>query len=122
MTPDRAPDATRATRAPATVVAWRTARAATRSGAVWGAVFAVSVASAAVSYSTLYTSPSSHRALAAAYGTNHATSALFGPAPGLDTVAGFTAFKVGMSLVLLGAVWGLLTGTRLLRGEEDQGR
>ena len=27
-----------------------------------------------------------------------------------------------MSLMILGAVWGLLTGTRLLRGEEDQGR
>ena len=59
---------------------------------------------------------------AAAYGANHATSALFGPAPGLDTVAGFTAFKVSMSLMVLGGVWGLLTATRLLRGEEDAGR
>jgi len=37
-------------------------------------------------------------------------------------VAGFTAFKIGMTLMLLGAVWGLLTSTRLLRGEEDAGR
>ena len=119
---DRPGAATRPTRSPATVVAWRTLRAAARSGTVWGVVFAVAVASSAVSYASLYTSPASRRALAAAYGTNHATSALFGPAPHLDTVAGFTAFKVGMSLMLLGAVWGLLTGTRLLRGEEDQGR
>ncbi len=112
----------RAQRSPGTVVAGRSARAAARSGAVWGAVFAVSVVSSAVSYTSLYTSAASRRALAAAYGSNHATSALFGPAPKLDTVAGFTAFKVGMTLMILGAVWGLLTGTRLLRGEEDQGR
>ena len=37
-------------------------------------------------------------------------------------MAGFTAFKIGMTLILLGAVWGLLTSTRLLRGEEDAGR
>ena len=37
-------------------------------------------------------------------------------------MAGFTVFKVGMTLMVLGAVWGLLTGTRLLRGEEDAGR
>ncbi len=109
-------------RSPGTVVAGLTARAASRSGAVWGAVFAVAVASSALSYSTLYTSRSQREALAAAYGSNLATSALFGPAPRLQTVAGFTAFKVSMSLMILGAVWGLLTGTRLLRGEEDQGR
>jgi len=37
-------------------------------------------------------------------------------------VAGFTVFKISMTLMLLGAVWGLLTSTRLLRGEEDNGR
>ena len=48
--------------------------------------------------------------------------ALFGPAPQLQTVAGFTVFKISMTLIILGAVWGLLTSTRLLRGEEDSGR
>ena len=60
--------------------------------------------------------------MAAAYGSNKATSALFGPAPRLQTVAGFTVFKISMTLMILGAVWGLLTSTRLLRGEEDNGR
>ena len=49
-------------------------------------------------------------------------SALFGPAPQLQTVSGFTVFKISMTLMILGAVWGLLTSTRLLRGEEDSGR
>ena len=49
-------------------------------------------------------------------------SALFGPAPQLQTVSGFTVFKISMTLMVLGAVWGLLASTRLLRGEEDAGR
>ena len=57
-----------------------------------------------------------------AFGSNHATAALFGPAPDLQTVAGFTVFKSLMTVMVLGALWGLLTSTRLLRGEEDAGR
>ncbi len=105
-----------------TVVARVTARKAVRSGAVWGYVFGALIASSAVSYSRLYQTQAARDALAAAYGANKATSALFGPAPALQTVAGFTAFKISMTLMLLGAVWGLLTSTRLLRGEEDDGR
>ena len=89
---------------------------------VWGYVFGALIASSAVSYTRIYQTQAARDALAAAYGANKATSALFGPAPQLQTVAGFTAFKIGMTLMLLGAVWGLLTSTRLLRGEEDGGR
>ena len=60
--------------------------------------------------------------LAAAFGNNTSTLALFGPAPRLQTVGGFTVFKVSMTLTIIGAVWGLLTSSRLLRGEEDAGR
>ena len=40
----------------------------------------------------------------------------------IQTVAGYTVWKSFMFLIIVGAVWGLLTGTRLLRGEEDAGR
>ena len=109
-------------RSEATVITRLTARKATRSGAVWGYVFGALIASSAVSYARIYQTQAARDALAAAYGANKATSALFGPGPGLQTAAGFTAFKIGMTLMLLGAVWGLLTSTRLLRGEEDAGR
>jgi ABC-2 type transport system permease protein len=115
--------ATSGTSRPArTVVASLTARTAVRSGAVWGYVFGALIASSAVSYTRIYKTQAARDALAAAYGANKATSALFGPAPQLQTVAGFTAFKISMTLMLVGAVWGLLTSTRLLRGEEDGGR
>jgi ABC-2 type transport system permease protein len=89
---------------------------------LWGAVFGGFAAVSALTYVTAYpTSPARER-LQAAFGANTAMSALFGPAHRLQTVAGFTAFKTEMTLMVLGAVWGILTATRLLRGEEDAGR
>jgi hypothetical protein len=37
-------------------------------------------------------------------------------------VAGYTVWKSFMFLIVVGSAWGLLTGTKLLRGEEDAGR
>ena len=120
--PAPAPTRVRSAGSPSTVVALVTARKAVRSGAIWGYIFGVLVTSSAITYPRIYKTQAARDALAATYGANKATSALFGPAPQLQTVAGFTAFKISMTLILLGAVWGLLTSTRLLRGEEDNGR
>ena len=109
-------------RSPVTVVARLTARKAVRSGVLWGYVFGAFVASSALSYSSIYATQAERDHLAAAFGSNHATIALFGPAPQLQTVGGFTVFKTFLTLTIIGAVWGLLTSTRLLRGEEDAGR
>jgi ABC-2 type transport system permease protein len=112
----------RAERSTGTVVARLTARNAVRSGALWGSIFGVFVASSALSYTTIYKTQAERHHLAAAFASDKASSALFGPAPQLQTVAGFTVFKTSMTLMILGAVWALLTSTRLLRGEEDTGR
>ncbi len=109
-------------RSPRTVVASLTARRAVRSGVLWGCLFGVSIASSAISYTTIYKTQAQRAALVVAYGSNKATSLLFGPSPDLGSVAGFTAFKISMTLMILGAVWGLLFSTRMLRGEEDSGR
>jgi ABC-2 type transport system permease protein len=114
--------ALRVVRGSGTVVAAQTARRAIRSGVLWGYIFGITIASSALTYPRLYKTASDRDQLAATYGANKAVSALFGPAPHLNTVAGFTAFKVSMTLMILGSVWGILTGTRLLRGEEDAGR
>lgn len=103
-------------------IAWHTARRAVRSGVAWGYVFGVVVASSALTYTRIYKTPADRAHLASAFGANNASAALFGPGRALDTVRGFTAFKVSMTLMIVGAVWGLLTSTRLLRGEEDAGR
>ena len=112
----------RAGGSPATVVAALSARQAVRSAVLWGYVFGIAIASSEVSYVRIYKTAAQRQALAATYGTSKAMAALFGPAPHLQTVSGFTAFKISMTLMILGAVWGLLTSTRLLRAEEDSGR
>jgi len=112
----------RANRSAGTVVARITARKAARSGVLWGYIFGIFVASSALSYASIYKTQTQRRHLEAAFGSNNATSALFGPATRLQTVAGFTVFKTSLTLMILGAVWGLLTSTRLLRAEEDAGR
>jgi len=112
----------RTNRSSRVVVARLTARKAVRSGVLWGYVFGILVASSAFSYVSIYKTPGERDHLEVAFGSNNATSALFGPASQLQTVSGFTVFKTSMTLMILGAVWGLLTSTRLLRGEEDSGR
>ncbi len=123
MRPEPALDPTaRVGRAPGSVIAVLTAHKAIRSGVLWGFIFGTFVASSAFSYVSIYRTQAQRDRLETAFGSNNATSALFGPAPQLQTVAGFTVFKVSMTLIILGAVWGLLTSTRLLRGEEECGR
>ena len=109
-------------RGPRTVILSRTTRASARSAALWGLVFGIMVASSAISYAKIYDTAAKRAQLALLFGANHATSALFGPGNRLDTVAGFTAYKVSMTLWITGAIWGLLLATRLLRGEEEAGR
>lgn len=107
---------------PDLVVAARTGRKATRSGVGWGYVFGLVVAASALGYGTAYRTAAERSRVATLFGQNAGMAAIIGPAHQLQTVAGFTAWKVSMTTWLVGAVWGLLLSTRLLRGEEDAGR
>lgn len=123
MQADLAPHAAdRAGRSPGTVVARLTARKAMRSGVLWGYVFGLYVASSALGYAASYKSVAQRDQLAETFGSSAGINALIGPAHQIQTVAGFTAWRSLGVLSIVGAVWGLLAGTRLLRGEEDAGR
>ncbi len=104
------------------VVAIATARRAVRSAALWGLVFGGYVAYAALQFSATYPTAASQVKVAAELGGNPGLVALFGQGQRLGTVAGFTSWRVMGVLTLLGGVWGILTATRLTRGEEDAGR
>ena len=73
-------------------------------------------------YASTFPTASSRAQLALAFEGNTAWEALFGTIRRMDTVAGYTAYKSWMFAMILGAIWGLLVATRLLRGEEDAGR
>lgn len=104
------------------VVFDRFARTTTRAGTIWGAVFAVYIVASVEGFISTYPTAKSRTGLAQSLGSNAGLQALFGVPRHIDTVAGFTAWRTLAVLVIVGAVWGILTSTRLLRGEEDAGR
>ncbi len=119
--PRRRRDADPAGRAPTAVARW-TARRAARPGALWGYVFGAVAAASAYQYPRTFPTVESRLRVAASLRGNAGFAALFGPIRHLETVAGYTAYKSMMTLMLLGSIWGLLIATRLTRGEEDAGR
>ncbi|HXJ63829.1 MAG TPA: hypothetical protein VNN79_08755 [Actinomycetota bacterium] len=104
------------------VVARATARRAARPGVLWGYVFGATIAASAYQYPRTFPTHESRIRLALSLKGNAGFDALFGTIHGIDTVAGYTAYKSLMTLMILGAIWGLLIATRLTRGEEDAGR
>jgi polyether ionophore transport system permease protein len=85
-------------------------------------VFGGTIAASASSYASLFPTAASRAAVARSFQGNTAWAALFGPLRRLDTVAGYTVYKSGMTVIVLGAIWGLFIATRVTRGEEDAGR
>jgi ABC-2 type transport system permease protein len=117
-----APRVARVGRYPTLVVASWTARRAVRTGALWGYVFGIVVATSSYGYASTYTTTAQRERLVTLFGSNTGLAAINGVGRELQTVAGYTVWKSAMFLYIVGAVWGLLTATKLTRGEEDAGR
>ena len=105
-----------------TVVATTTASRAIRSAVLWGALFGLLIANEALTYHSTFPTAASRKEFAQGFGSNTGLSAVIGPGRHLDTIGGVVAWRVFGLMIIVGAVWGLLTSTRLLRGEEDTGR
>jgi len=103
-------------------VAVTTARRAAKQGALWGLLFGVMIAATEATYTTTFPTAASRARLALSVQGNAGFEAVFGPIRRMDTVAGYTAYKVGITLIILAAIWGLVIATRVVRGEEDAGR
>ena len=125
---DRHADRAAATRArprgpyPGTVLAGKVARHAARSGALWGLIFGLFIFLQTHAYTSTYRTQASRDQLARSYGSNMAMNALLGSERAVNTVAGFASWRFVGILSVLGSIWGLLTATRLMRGEEEAGR
>ena len=75
----------------------------------------------AVQYRTTFEGALDRSALRALV-ENPAIRIIFGPPVALDDAGGFTVWRTGTPLLILGSVWILLAATRITRGEEDAGR
>lgn len=109
-------------RYPGVVMAFQIGRKAARSGALWGLIFAFFVVAQTLAYTSAYKTQAARDQLTKAFGTNIGLKALIGPARAINTVAGFASWRVLGILSVIGAIWGLLTATRLMRGDEEAGR
>jgi ABC-2 type transport system permease protein len=112
----------RVARFPGLVPVTRVARQTIRGAAIWGAVFGLMTWSIVTEFAKQYPTAADRARLVESMGADAGSQAIFGPAHHLDTVAGYEAYHVIAIAGVIGAVWGLLAGTRLLRGEEDVGR
>jgi ABC-2 type transport system permease protein len=72
----------------------------------------------AASYSTLQ----ARAGFAAALASNPAVGILYGESRQLDTTAGYMVYRTLPFLGFIGALWALAAVTRLLRGQEEDGR
>ena len=82
----------------------------------WGIGMGLVMISPMASVGTLLTSPQARQqlvSLAASFAWNADVVAV-------DTIGGYATFKIGIFIFLI-AVWPLLAGSRMLRGEEDRG-
>ncbi|HET7047844.1 MAG TPA: hypothetical protein VFI54_06190 [Solirubrobacteraceae bacterium] len=75
-----------------------------------------------ISYRHTYPTVSDRLSFAHAFGANKAVVLFYGKAYDLLTVGGYSAWRVGGTLSLFAAVFGLLAAVRAMRAEEDSGR
>jgi ABC-2 type transport system permease protein len=99
--------------------AFRDARVRTISFAY---LFAVIAYIQPVGYRDAYPTLSSRLAFARSFADNKAIRLFYGVSHDLLTVSGYTAWRVGGTLAIFAAVFGLLAAVRALRTEEDTGR
>jgi ABC-2 type transport system permease protein len=93
-----------------------------RSAIVWGAIVLVLWASTAQGYQNLYPDAARRLKFAASIGSNNGFAALLGVPRHLETTGGFLSWRIGVVVAVMLSLWGMLTATKLLRGEEDAGR
>src|SRR5215475_715479 len=103
-------------------VARATARDARVRTIAFAYLFAVVAFIQPISYRHTYPTLADRLSFAHAFGANKAVVLFYGKAYDLLTVGGYSAWRVGGTLALFAAVFGLLAAVRAMRAEEDTGR
>ena len=86
---------------------------------LWGAVFGLFVIATVSAFVQGFPTQKERVQLASSL---QSFAILLGPPRNAETVAGFVTWRVTTAVTIIGAIWGLLTSTSRLRGEEDDGR
>jgi ABC-2 type transport system permease protein len=107
---------------PARALARRTFRDARVRTVSFASLLAVIAFVQPVAYRHAYPTLASRLAFAHSFADNKAIRLFYGVPHDLLTVGGYTAWRVGGTLAIFAAVFGLLAAVRALRAEEDTGR
>lgn len=76
----------------------------------------------AIGFNAAYETEAAREQLAQSLGSNAGLMILLGKPVHIDTVTGFTDWRVLGTVTLIGSVWAFMRATKLFRGEEDAGR
>jgi ABC-2 type transport system permease protein len=88
----------------------------------FAALFAFAALLQATAYRKGYPTLADRRELARSIGDTRAVRLLYGEPHDLLSVGGYVSWRVGGSLAIFAAVWGLLGAVRAMRAEEEAGR
>jgi ABC-2 type transport system permease protein len=112
----------RAARGPASAVAARAFRGARLLTVTFAYLFAAFSFVQPVGYRRAYPALPARLAFARGFGGNTGLRLFYGEPYDLLTVAGYSAWRVGGTLAIAAAAFGMLAAVQALRGEEDAGR
>jgi len=107
---------------PRWVIAWFIARRTIGGAILWGGLFGFVTFTSAYGFITAFTTPQARDGVVVTFGSNVGLKALLGLPHALNTIAGFTEWRALGIVMLIGAVWGMMLSTKLLRGDEEDGR
>ncbi len=105
----------------ATLLRFQVRRLAFGAGS-WGILSLVLLWATSSLYQRAYPDEEGRALLALSLGSNKALVAMLGTPRRLETVSGFVTWRSSLGLVIVIGIWGLLAGTRILRGDEESGR
>ena len=88
---------------------------------IWGGGLALVAVALAQSYNSLFTGPDRARLIADYQKTVEAFSTLTGKATNLDTFGGFISYQIARVVILVVPLFSFLTGSAIIRGEEEKG-
>jgi ABC-2 type transport system permease protein len=108
--------------ATASAIAWRAFADSRVRTIAFALLFFASAVTQATAYREGYPTRAERLDFAHSVGANDAARLLYGAPHDLLSVGGYVSWRVGGSLAVFAALWGLLGAVRALRAEEDAGR